>query len=423
MKVFKISLLLFLIFLFPFHSFAFDNTNGLATNDAHFLSIQEYCAFLIATTSTDDDQGLYDPETMDGEIARKILSDNQQPHFLYGIVHGIDPQLPMLGLTEFDAIKCCDWMEKFLLCNDHALSSTEVASSLLQDDASCEANQVSQLFLLHHEDGTFEISKVFKKKKSSAPLMMVENPEKKPAPFPRDVSENSRDNQRRNNYDEPHMGLSLSDLIYDDSNTDYDDSLIGHTDNNTTQHGNYIAITNYNFCGMPFPRFIKDYFMKKWERKATQIAYTKIAKELKQAMEKSPSHQEQFPAGVSRTLVPKANGVKINETLEKFHQSFDNYNLTRAKLKQFCEHNQIVVPRSRSSSLTNPSSFKLSTSDRGRSVYGTDDELEERAQNKDHLPSSHTKNELKNENHRTSVIDSLTTFFLMLQRSFYSFIG
>ena len=152
MKTMKNFSLLFLLFSISQMSFANNDTQETASSDVHFLTIQEYCQCLISVASTEDVHDLYNPETMRGEILQTISSDEQQSRFLYSIPHGVDPLLPMQGLTESDAMRCCNFLEISLPDNDSVMNSTEIGSYILHEDGSFEVNDQAQLHLLSHDD-------------------------------------------------------------------------------------------------------------------------------------------------------------------------------------------------------------------------------------------------------------------------------
>ncbi|MBM3857082.1 MAG: hypothetical protein FJ390_03870 [Verrucomicrobia bacterium] len=337
---------LFLISFISHRSFAIDDNQNC---DANILTVQEYCQCLVAMASAEDIHGLYDPEAMSGEIIRGISHEDQQPHFLYGIAHGVDPHSPMLGLTELDAIRCCNWMETSLPGSDSIVANTETGSYLLHDDGTFETNDKAQLSLIPHDDGTFEIvSKVVKG--STSPLMFEKSKfdnsgsRRDPRRFPEISTAATRGDYGSIAGQDNRMGSSLSEIVHA-NNDAHDHSLIGYTYDDTCENVSYSAIEDINFCGLPLPAFVKACLINEEKRQQLEMAHKNIKSELESAMKSSSYFKEKASFGFSRLTMPagKIDNAKLASALKKFDQSFNPYNLTRARLKAFCNQHQITV--------------------------------------------------------------------------------
>lgn len=348
--------LLFLLFSLACHSFAVDELRDSLPEETHLLTIQEYCQCLMAVASTEDPHGLYDATTMNGEIMCNV--SERDPHFLYGIAHGIDPQSPVHGLTELNAMRCCNWLETSLSSKDAMPPNTEIGSYVIHEDGSFQMNDQAQLHLLPHDDGTFEIvSKVVKEK--SAPLMMVGKLKGKDFHFPQfNTAEKTAVNRRKT--DTPSSGSQLTDYqenttvsnmnitlpslapIFHNDNVE-DDSLIGHTGVAGATDGNYVAIKDQLAC---CPKVIRAYLTPEETRQQIQAARQQLRADLKTAMSASNDYKKKDSGRFSLSMVSneKINQQKIDQDLQKFDQFFTDHDLTRGTLEQFCQAHGITVP-------------------------------------------------------------------------------
>lgn len=335
--------LLLLILSFSHPSFALDDNQDSTSYEAHFLSIQEYCQCLMAVASAEDLHGLYNTETMSGEILQTASPEDQQPHLLYSIARSLDPQTPMIGLTELDAMRCCNWIETSLPSSDNTLPSTEVGSYILHEDGSFEVNNTAQLHLVHHDDGTFEI--ISSVKNVTSPLMMFggetgpENKKKRVRPFP-DVGGQTAANRReydpvdrqegssfQQNSSAPPMNITMPSLAHILHNDNFDDaSLIGfyQQSEQSTHNGDYVAINDKLWC---LPEVIKACFRSQEDRNLMAGARLKIRTNLKETMEKSENYKENVTTGFTRIIrrSGRTDQTKINEDLNKFDQFFVNH--------------------------------------------------------------------------------------------------
>ena len=355
--------LLFLLLSFSHRSFALDDNQDSTSYEAHLLNVEEYCQFLIAVASAEDLHGLYDPKAMSGEIFQTASPEDQQPNFLYSIAHQVDQQIAMLGLTELDAMRCCNWIETSLPSSDNTPTSTEIGSYILHEDGSFEVNNTAQLHLIHHDDGTFEI--ISSVKKTNSPLMMPGGPERyaskgknKVGRFPDAGSETAA---KRRQYDRadgqdgsssqqnpsaPAMNITVSSLAHILHNDNFDDaSLIRFyaKSDRPTHNGEFVTIKDKLWC---LPELIKACFRSQEDRKMMADTRLKIRTDLEDFMMKSSTYKEQALAGLSRTKITsgRTDKTKITDNLDEFDQYFINHTLTRGNLKQFCHTHYITVP-------------------------------------------------------------------------------
>lgn len=365
--------LLLLLLCIPHLSFASDDDQESTSYEAHLLSIEEYRTCLNGAASAEDSYGLYDVQAMSGEVFQTISAKDQQHHFIYSIVEGIDPQSPMLGLTELDAMRCCNWIETSLPSSDNTPPSTEVGSYILHEDGSFEVNDMAQLHLIHHDDGTFEI--ISSVKNNISPLMMwgergTSDNDKKgiPSKFP-DVGAQTAANRRQGDPrdGQTRMNITVPSLVNILHNDNFEDaSLIGHTGSGAGNNGSYIAIQDHLWC---LPEIIKACFRTEETQQQIQNARQKIRNDLEASMKLSTDYKEAAHTPFSRITITsgRVDKTKIANALGTFDQYFTDHNLTRGNLKYFCNAHDINVPEPRTGRIAKISEGRAS------SLYGSVD--------------------------------------------------
>jgi hypothetical protein len=342
-KITSLSLLLLSLCL-PHLSLAVDE-NQESPPLTHTIVVQAYCDILNLAENSEE---YYNSETMGGEI--KHFFDEGRFH--YSVQEGVDPQGPMLGLTQADAD---------FYCNQEAETFAHHHDTATND-------QSLQFEATQNEDGTFQINV----EKKSSPLMMFR--------VERGESKGNKENLilEHSDQDQSHLNdEELNRLTFHDStlseilnNNKYGNStLIGHTGNTRYGTTGYVVLDQRIEEPVSYQvqqEKIKQDTMSNLEAQRMELNSERTA--LFNNMFESINDLPKAEAGkekIKKDLISAMNneivrlrivkGLREEEANKKIAQFTDIVNnyfgdstITKGRLKQFARDNNIDISQPKS---------------------------------------------------------------------------
>ena len=152
------------------------------------ITIGEYAVFLKAVATTTDQHHLYNAVLSDQIQRQNVIQPDGSNHFEYTIVAGVSKNEPIIGLTEFEGFRYCNWVEGECLTGNEGTASTESGVYCIRTDIASSSDTI----LFDHSDacqhtliqrntdkGTVFIIITKSENSKTSPMMIVREGEEK----------------------------------------------------------------------------------------------------------------------------------------------------------------------------------------------------------------------------------------------------